>query len=571
MTDPGNGAGWPWDELGLAQDAEARAVRRAYAARLKRTRPEDDPEGFARLRAAFEAALALAERGTGSEAEPAPVPAAETTEPLLPPSDPDALNAIRDAVARRDVVAAAQALSAARRAGTLGLTDLLSLSDGLMHMLATDRDLPARTVTEAANTMGWDGRPTVPRTPLLNRLLSRMAAERWQASLRERASAPRRLLGNGWPEAARLLTGQGSTTRFWLLPPGPALGRALAEYHYYAPVLPHGFDTERIAAAERMVGHPWARAAGPVRSVIQFVACCVLPFEAWVGGLLGRRAVVATLVLRRFVWSMAGVAVLAVLVGLGLPWLQAHVPLRSGASPDELVVQLRQRASRGDAQAAYALGTAFAGGNGVERDTAAAAYWFERALPGVPAAATRLGELNEAGQGMPARLPAARDRYRWAAEHGDAAGQLHLARLLAAGLGGPADPPEAFRWRLRAARQGDVKGFVEVGTALLAGIGVARDPARALAWLLAAARAGDAGAMGTVADLLVEGRDTPPATADAYRWSLLSLRFGRWDGPDQAVLRAVRDRAGRRLDAGRRAELEEEARTWTPTSLEVPE
>lgn len=48
---------WALHELGLRPDADARAVKRAYAARLKTTRPEDDPEGFQRLHEAYQAAL----------------------------------------------------------------------------------------------------------------------------------------------------------------------------------------------------------------------------------------------------------------------------------------------------------------------------------------------------------------------------------------------------------------------------------------------------------------------------------------------------------------------------------
>lgn len=47
-----------WNVLGLAPDADSRAIKRQYAALLKKTRPDDDPEGFQRLREAYEAALA---------------------------------------------------------------------------------------------------------------------------------------------------------------------------------------------------------------------------------------------------------------------------------------------------------------------------------------------------------------------------------------------------------------------------------------------------------------------------------------------------------------------------------
>ena len=48
---------WALHELGLRPDADVRTVKRAYAARLKTTRPEDDPEGFQRLHEAYQAAL----------------------------------------------------------------------------------------------------------------------------------------------------------------------------------------------------------------------------------------------------------------------------------------------------------------------------------------------------------------------------------------------------------------------------------------------------------------------------------------------------------------------------------
>ena len=47
-----------WNVLGLTPDADSRTIKRQYAALLKQTRPDDDPQGFQRLREAYEAALA---------------------------------------------------------------------------------------------------------------------------------------------------------------------------------------------------------------------------------------------------------------------------------------------------------------------------------------------------------------------------------------------------------------------------------------------------------------------------------------------------------------------------------
>lgn len=47
----------PFAYLGLAPDADERTIKRAYAQRLKQTRPDTDPEGFQRLNEAYRAAL----------------------------------------------------------------------------------------------------------------------------------------------------------------------------------------------------------------------------------------------------------------------------------------------------------------------------------------------------------------------------------------------------------------------------------------------------------------------------------------------------------------------------------
>ena len=49
-----------WDQLGIAQTKDQKAIKAAYRQKLKTVHPEEDPEGFQRLRTAYEQALEAA-------------------------------------------------------------------------------------------------------------------------------------------------------------------------------------------------------------------------------------------------------------------------------------------------------------------------------------------------------------------------------------------------------------------------------------------------------------------------------------------------------------------------------
>ena len=66
---------WPWGELGLDCPASLEEVRQAYAHRLKQTHPEEDPEGFQRLHAAYQEARRLARQAQGKGRQPLEPPA----------------------------------------------------------------------------------------------------------------------------------------------------------------------------------------------------------------------------------------------------------------------------------------------------------------------------------------------------------------------------------------------------------------------------------------------------------------------------------------------------------------
>jgi protein TonB len=161
-----------WEELDIEATTDIRAVRRAYAVKLKVIDQAAEPERFERLRAAYTYALTLAEQ------EPAalePVDNAAADDLLLSPPDaepvPAAAPSEEPGSPRADIQAIyAQVLEGAESQSTEQLSErLLAALDGILDLktreelellvlndVFTPRPFREHLMTAAAKTFGWN-------------------------------------------------------------------------------------------------------------------------------------------------------------------------------------------------------------------------------------------------------------------------------------------------------------------------------------------------------------------------------------------------------------------------------
>jgi S1-C subfamily serine protease len=138
---------------------------------------------------------------------------------------------------------------------------------------------------------------------------------------------------------------------------------------------------------------------------------------------------------------------------LALKWFFVLVLI--GGSADAAEVNLVERAQNGDATAQFNLGSMYANGIGVPKDSAEAEKWYRKAAEqGHAAAQLNLGRLYLPVDGSPRDAVSAVKWFRKAAEQGYAPAQLWLAGMYEVGVGVPKDSIECLAWSNIAAASG---------------------------------------------------------------------------------------------------------------------
>jgi len=188
----------------------------------------------------------------------------------------------------------------------------------------------------------------------------------------------------------------------------------------------------------------------------------------------------------------------------------------------------RKAADGGGASAEYNLALIYQRGDGVPRDAKQSLYWLNKAadhdfVPALVALAHRFAYPQD---GSSPDTPAAIQRYKRAAELGDAVSQAILGDIFSGGDLVKADYEQATKWYRMAAEQGQRDGEFGLGARYYLGQGVAADQNEAFRWFKAAADHGHADAQYDLGAMYETGQGTDPDIPSAVHYYELAAQQG---------------------------------------------
>ena len=118
------------------------------------------------------------------------------------------------------------------------------------------------------------------------------------------------------------------------------------------------------------------------------------------------------------------------------------------------------------------------------------------------------------------------EKYRKAAEQGDAGAQYNLGSCYAMGEGVVKDEAEAVKWLRKAAEQGHSDAQYNLGRCYYSGEGVEKDILEAVKWLRMAAEQGHLTAQNNLGSFYDNGEGVVKNEILAYQWFLLASANG---------------------------------------------
>jgi TPR repeat protein len=201
-----------------------------------------------------------------------------------------------------------------------------------------------------------------------------------------------------------------------------------------------------------------------------------------------------------------------------------HLPLPNHPPKDEKpsleVLQLRQRAEQGDAEAQYQLGWRLENGLGVTHDMKAATVWYEKAAKQQEVAAqASLGRCYFYGDGVEKNGAKALDWLHQAArESNHPAGQYALGFSYWKGLNASKDDEQAFAWFKKAAKQKFADAQYALGLCYANSQGIVKDEQEAVAWYRRAAEQNQVNAQYNLGVCYLDGVGVAKDEKEAVTW-----------------------------------------------------
>jgi len=183
------------------------------------------------------------------------------------------------------------------------------------------------------------------------------------------------------------------------------------------------------------------------------------------------------------------------------------------------ILQITERAERGDIEAQYELGGIYGSGDGVPQDFQKAIKWFRKAaLNGNLRSINEMGVYYALGNGVPKDVVESAKWFRKAAEQGHATSQFNLGNCYLNGDGVVKDSAEAVKWFRKAAGQGQVGAQTQLGWLYWTDNGVPKDAVEAAKWFRQAAEQGDRLAQNNLGILFLRGEGVPKNNVEAVKW-----------------------------------------------------